>query len=98
MEGSGFTIQQPQTEKNDRQPLQQNELLAMPEEPREGHQQAKIYSDPLHNDNPMILELCGTLFPNNPRSVWRGPHSLACPRGAVHKTSAIHAAIATLMK
>ncbi|XP_047335240.1 bromodomain testis-specific protein [Impatiens glandulifera] len=27
-------------------------------------------------ENPNMLELCGILFPKNPRSVWNGPHSL----------------------
>ncbi|KAE8663578.1 F-box/LRR-repeat protein [Hibiscus syriacus] len=47
-------------------------------------------------ENPMLLNLCGILFPDNKKSVWSGPHSLAQNRGS--RTSAIHAAIETFMK
>ncbi|XP_038877863.1 bromodomain-containing factor 2 isoform X2 [Benincasa hispida] len=47
--------------------------------------------------NPMVLELCGVVFPVNPRSVWRGPHSLL-PQHKASRTSSIHMAIEELMK
>ncbi|EXB29042.1 Bromodomain-containing factor 2 [Morus notabilis] len=49
-------------------------------------------------ENPMLLELCGTLFPdNNRKSIWGGPHSLV-RRQSTSRTSSIHAAIDMLMK
>ncbi|CAK9325681.1 unnamed protein product [Citrullus colocynthis] len=47
--------------------------------------------------NLMVLELCGVVFPVNPRSVWRGPHSLL-PQHRASRTSSIHMAIEELMK
>ncbi|EEF35949.1 bromodomain-containing protein, putative [Ricinus communis] len=47
--------------------------------------------------NPMLLSLCQTLFPDNRRSVWSGPHSLVPRQGSAHGNS-IGAAIETLMK
>ncbi|KAI6701738.1 hypothetical protein NL676_016062 [Syzygium grande] len=47
-------------------------------------------------ENPMLLSLCGTLFPKKLDSVWSGPHSLVpCPRDAC---SSLHAAVESLMK
>ncbi|KAA0034151.1 hypothetical protein IC582_023343 [Cucumis melo] len=47
--------------------------------------------------NPMVLELCGVVFPVNPKSVWRGPHSLL-PHRRPSRTSSIHMAIEEFMK
>ncbi|XP_062083831.1 uncharacterized protein LOC133790259 [Humulus lupulus] len=48
-------------------------------------------------ENPMLLDLCGVLFPDNPKSIWRGPHSLVHCQSTSRKSS-IHAAIDSLMK
>ncbi|KAJ4851414.1 hypothetical protein Tsubulata_030614 [Turnera subulata] len=50
-----------------------------------------------HVENPLLLGLCGTLFPGNDRSVWSGPHSLFQKQGSTSRSS-LHAAIETLMK
>ena len=48
-------------------------------------------------ENPMLLDLCGTLFPEtNNKSIWSG-HSLV-RRSSTARTSSIHAAIGMLMK
>lgn len=49
-------------------------------------------------ENPMLLELCGTLFPDSKcKSIWSGPHSLV-RRKSTSRTSALQAAIDMLMK
>ncbi|GKV24439.1 hypothetical protein SLEP1_g34049 [Rubroshorea leprosula] len=48
-------------------------------------------------ENSMLLNLCGTLFPNNHKSVWRGPHSLFQRQGS-SQTASIQAAMETFMK
>ncbi|KAK9287145.1 hypothetical protein L1049_015556 [Liquidambar formosana] len=65
-------------------------------ESQEKHKKSKIYEN-FRFENPMLLKLCGTLFPENPRSVWSGPHSLVQQQGS-GRSSSIHAAIATFMK
>ncbi|XP_022151839.1 bromodomain-containing factor 1 isoform X2 [Momordica charantia] len=52
----------------------------------------------LSNKNPMLLELCGVVFPVNPRSVWRGPHSLLPHQHQTSRISSIHMAIDKFMK
>lgn len=69
--------------------------------PKEGlnkNEKAKIYEE-LHGrfENPMLLELCGTLFSRNPKSFWAGAHSLN-QHQASSRSSSIHSAIATFMK
>ncbi|GMP39405.1 hypothetical protein CsSME_00010251 [Camellia sinensis var. sinensis] len=60
-------------------------------------QKAKMYENLRRFQNPMLLKLCGTLFPDNHKSVWSGPHSLArCPN--LGRSSSIHEAIMTFMK
>ncbi|GMN26782.1 hypothetical protein TIFTF001_001417 [Ficus carica] len=49
-------------------------------------------------ENPMFLELCGTLFPDSKcKSIWSGPHSLV-RRKSTSRTSSLQAAIDMLMK
>ncbi|KAF4359150.1 hypothetical protein F8388_005259 [Cannabis sativa] len=48
-------------------------------------------------ENPMLLDLCGVLFPDNPKSIWRGPHSLVHCKNTSRRSS-IHTAIDSLMK
>ncbi|XP_031253554.1 ABC transporter F family member 4-like [Pistacia vera] len=61
---------------------------------REG--KAKLYSN-FQFESPMLLNLCGILFPNSQKSVWNGPHSLVQRQDSTHNNS-IHAAIESLMK
>ncbi|OMO92266.1 hypothetical protein COLO4_17725 [Corchorus olitorius] len=64
-------------------------------ESQERQQRAKLLES-FRFENPMLLNLCGILFPDNQKSVWSGPHSLVKNQGS--RTSPIHAAIETLMK
>lgn len=57
---------------------------------------AKLYSS-FNSENPMLLRLCGTLFPNDHTSVWSGPHSLVQPPVSAH-TNSFHAAIESFMQ
>lgn len=59
-------------------------------------EKTKMYKEFLQAENPMLLELCGTLFPNNRSSAWSRPHSLVQHPGS-ERGSSIHSAIATLM-
>ncbi|KAK4605318.1 hypothetical protein RGQ29_013407 [Quercus rubra] len=63
---------------------------------QEKHKKSKVCKN-LELENPMLLDLCGILFPDNHKSVWSGPHSLNQHHRSAH-TSSIHAAIATFMK
>ncbi|KAK8370899.1 hypothetical protein V6Z12_A01G208700 [Gossypium hirsutum] len=47
-------------------------------------------------ENPMLLKLCGVLFPDNKKSVWSGSHSLVPNRDS--QTSLVHSAIESFMK
>ncbi|KAF2320057.1 hypothetical protein GH714_022666 [Hevea brasiliensis] len=58
--------------------------------------QKAIMFEKFHSENPLLLSLCRTLFPNNHKSVWCGPHSLV-QREVYARTSSILAAIETLM-
>ncbi|KAK3414280.1 hypothetical protein EUGRSUZ_I02762 [Eucalyptus grandis] len=60
----------------------------------ERSQKALVYEN--FCENPMLLSLCGTLFPKKLDSVWSGPHSLV-PRPRDARTS-LHAAVESLMK
>ncbi|XP_007041233.2 PREDICTED: SWR1 complex bromodomain subunit bdf1 [Theobroma cacao] len=64
-------------------------------ESQERQQRAKMLES-FCIENPILLNLCGILFPNNQKSVWSGPHSLV--KNQVSRTSPIHAAIETFMK
>ncbi|XP_020088891.1 bromodomain testis-specific protein [Ananas comosus] len=67
------------------------------EEAAERAEQVKTEENIAQQENHMVLKLCASLFPSNPNSLWRGPHSLARRPVAVRE-SPIHAAVATLMK
>nr|CAD1838883.1 unnamed protein product [Ananas comosus var. bracteatus] len=67
------------------------------EEASERAEQVKTEENIAQQENHMVLKLCASLFPSNPNSLWRGPHSLARRPVAVRE-SPIHAAVATLMK
>ncbi|CAA2960188.1 uncharacterized protein LOC111409825 isoform X2 [Olea europaea var. sylvestris] len=60
------------------------------------NQRAKMLENLRYLENPMLLELCGTLFSEDNRSFWSGPHSLVERRSSTRKSS-IHDAIATFM-
>lgn len=65
-------------------------------------EKAKLY-EKLHQrfDNPMVLELYVSLFPENDKPLWSRPHSLAHHHRRHHgsaRSNAIGAAIATFMK
>ncbi|KAK8522376.1 hypothetical protein V6N13_115348 [Hibiscus sabdariffa] len=64
-------------------------------ESQERQQRSKMLES-FRFENPMLLNLCGILFPDNKKSVWSGPHSLVQNRGS--RTTPIHAAIETFMK
>ncbi|KAD3067384.1 hypothetical protein R6Q59_018548 [Mikania micrantha] len=61
-------------------------------------EKAKLF-EKLHQryDNPMVLELYASLFPENDKSVWSRPHSLVHRPHGSSRSSAIGAAIATFM-
>ncbi|KAF2319963.1 hypothetical protein GH714_021075 [Hevea brasiliensis] len=86
------------------QKVQQNKNKL--QESRERQQKALMF-EKFHSENPLLLSLCRTLFSDNHKSVWSGPHSLVQHEGSGHslvqhvgsgRTSSIHAAIETLMK
>ncbi|XP_057494436.1 uncharacterized protein LOC130779699 [Actinidia eriantha] len=58
---------------------------------------AKMYENLHCFENPMLLKLCGTLFPDNRKSVWSGAHSLVRHRD-LGQNSSIHEAIMAFMK
>lgn len=70
--------------------------LILSQELQEKHKKSKVCKN-LELENPMLLDLCGILFPDNHKSVWSGPHSLNQHHRSA-RTSSIHAAIATFMK
>ncbi|KAK1385909.1 Bromo domain-containing protein [Heracleum sosnowskyi] len=69
-----------------------------PKEMLDEAQKAKIYENLRRFENPMVLELCGTLFAEKRKSVWSGPHSITGHQGSSHLGSFIHAAFASFMK
>ncbi|KAF8016050.1 hypothetical protein BT93_H1566 [Corymbia citriodora subsp. variegata] len=68
------------------------ELLKQKE--MERNQKALLYEN--FCENPMLLSLCGTLFPKKANSVWSGPHSLVPRPRDAH--GSLHAAVESLMK
>ncbi|KAI5356341.1 PREDICTED: bromodomain-containing [Prunus dulcis] len=89
-----------QTNRNEENVVIQHEEETVADKPKsqesqERHKKVKAYEH-LQFENPMLLDLCGTLFPNNSKSIWSGPHSLVQHRSS--HTSSIHAAINMLMK
>ncbi|KDP42438.1 hypothetical protein JCGZ_00235 [Jatropha curcas] len=65
-------------------------------ESQEQKQKDKMF-EKFRSENPMLFSLCKSLFPDNNKSLWSGPHSLVRHEGS-DRTSSIHAAIETLMK
>ncbi|CDO97612.1 unnamed protein product [Coffea canephora] len=61
------------------------------------NQRAKMYERLRYLENPMLFELCGTLFDDKNKSVWTGPHSLVHQERFPRKSS-ILAAITSFMK
>lgn len=57
-------------------------------------QKAKIYENLRRFENPVVLELCGTLFAEKRKSIWSGPHSITGHQGS----SRLDAAFASFMK
>ncbi|KAI8532061.1 hypothetical protein RHMOL_Rhmol11G0184200 [Rhododendron molle] len=60
-------------------------------------QKAKMYENLHRFENPILLKLCETVFPDGRKSVWSGPHSLARHQD-LGRSSLIHEAVATFMK
>ncbi|XP_058097709.1 transcriptional activator SPT7 [Magnolia sinica] len=97
-------LARPDEQKDDGSMQQQEEDVVNHEEDAEQKQAesqkrhwTKILEDPLFRENPLILQMCGTLFPNDPRSVWSGPHSFS-RRPVPVRSSPIHAAVSMFMK
>ncbi|CAI9294227.1 unnamed protein product [Lactuca saligna] len=63
-------------------------------------EKAKLYETLQQRyENPMVLELCNSLFPENPKSLWAKAHSLLHHhKSPQNHTSSIADAIATFMK
>ncbi|CAK7357121.1 unnamed protein product [Dovyalis caffra] len=80
--------------------LQEEETMAVWQNKRkelqERQEKVKVFKK-FYIENPLLLSLCGTLFPDDQRSVWSGPHSLVQHQNS-GRTSSIHAAIETVMK
>lgn len=60
------------------------------------HLQNKRHNNLFCHENPLLLQICETLFSNDGRSVWSGPHSLV--RRQASERSSIHAAVSMFMK
>lgn len=60
-------------------------------------ERAKIFEKLQRFENPLLLELCETLFTDNVKSVWSGPHSLVS-HWDNSRSSSIHEAISSFMK
>ncbi|KAK6915929.1 Bromodomain [Dillenia turbinata] len=71
--------------------------LQKQKESQEKRHKAQMYESFLRFENPMLEKLCETLFPNNLRSVWSGPHSLAYQQHPAQKSS-LDAAVSSFMK
>ncbi|KAJ8529762.1 hypothetical protein K7X08_036597 [Anisodus acutangulus] len=76
-----------------------NENAAMQQRPKvqDKYQKAKMLENLRYLENPTVMELSRTLFADNQRSVWNGPHSLVKCAGSTRKSS-IRAAISMLMQ
>ncbi|KAL3839315.1 hypothetical protein ACJIZ3_023906 [Penstemon smallii] len=68
-----------------------------PKEKLDKNQRAKMLENLRYLDNPMLLDLYGTLFADNSKSFWNGSHSLAGYQGA-NRRSSLHSAISTFMR
>ncbi|KAK4438359.1 Bromodomain-containing protein 4B [Sesamum alatum] len=62
------------------------------------NQRAKMLENLRYLENPMLLELYGTLFADNSRSFWNGPHSLVDHNRGSKRRSSLHSAISSFMK
>ncbi|XP_010251661.1 PREDICTED: bromodomain-containing protein 3 isoform X2 [Nelumbo nucifera] len=67
-------------------------------ESQERQRRTRILEELTYLENPLILDLCGTLFSKDPRSVWSGPHSLSRCYKSVNSGRGIHEAVAMFMK
>ncbi|KAF2319981.1 hypothetical protein GH714_021610 [Hevea brasiliensis] len=74
------------------QKVQQNKN----KESQEGEQKAIMF-EKFHSENPLLLNVCRTLFPDNHKYVWSGPRALVQREGS-RRRSCIDAAIEILMK
>ncbi|EYU26479.1 hypothetical protein ABFS82_02G073400 [Erythranthe guttata] len=61
-------------------------------------QRAKMMENLHYLENPMLLELYGTLFADNSKSLWNGPHSLVGQSQCSNRRSSFHSAITSFMK
>ncbi|KAL6545716.1 hypothetical protein OROGR_009590 [Orobanche gracilis] len=61
-------------------------------------QRAKMLENLRYLENPMLLELYGTLFADNTQSFWTGPHSLVGRNRSSNRRSSFHSAVSSLMK
>ncbi|KAF9602124.1 hypothetical protein IFM89_025169 [Coptis chinensis] len=98
MEDSSIMIQK-HNRKDDTPPQEESRQFQKFQQKQIKGQQQTLMSKNLHlNENPTIMELCGTLFPSNHKSAWSGPHSLVCHDLPVRRSSAIHEALEMFMK
>ncbi|KAL8535950.1 hypothetical protein ACS0TY_011555 [Phlomoides rotata] len=68
-----------------------------PKELLDKKQRAKMLENLRYLENPMLLELCGTLFTDNSHSFWSGPHSLVGKNQGSNRRL-FHSAISSFMK
>ncbi|XP_073124331.1 uncharacterized protein [Henckelia pumila] len=66
-----------------------------PKEFLDEKQRAKMLENLRYLENPMLLKLCGTLFADNSKSFWNGPHSLV---GRPQRRTSLHSAISKFME
>lgn len=83
----------PRHDENETAAIERQKLKELSEK----KQKAKMYENLHRFENPTLLKLCGTLFPDNRKSIWSGPHSLARHHDP-GRSSLIHEAVATFMK
>lgn len=83
----------PRHDENETAAIERQKLKELSEK----KQKAKMYENLHRFENPTLLKLCGTLFPDNCKSIWSGPHSLARHHNP-GRSSLIHEAVATFMK
>lgn len=83
----------PRHDENETAAIERQKLKELSEK----KQKAKMYENLHRFENPTLLELCGTLFPDNRKSIWSGPHSLA-RHHYPGRSSLIHEAVVTFMK
>lgn len=69
-----------------------------PKELPDKYQKAKMLENLRYLENPTVMDLSRTLFADNQRSVWNGPHSLVKRGGSTTRKSSIHAAISSLLQ